>query len=281
MLLTNWLPQVLKDAGISFVITSGWENRSHGELADELNVVWHHDASPPGDSPGALGWMISNWDEASAQIWVDRRGVWHLVGVGVAWHAGSTGSGFPTNRNSIGIETDHTTGEDWPDDLLQSLRRGTAAILKARGRTSSALYFHKQIAIPFGRKQDPDGLDINLERAHVAGLIVGPIVPEVPVTPPATVPTAPKPAPDWYKDMTDEKFLAYLKPLVDGLAAVKKDLAALKKDVDSIPDAVWTEPVVGKTGSPRQIVNRIYSATETIKNIAAKVDAKVEPIKRG
>lgn len=186
MLLT-WLPEVLARAGIKVVLTPGWLTRSHGELPEDFDTVWHHDASPPGDSPGALDWMIANWDEASAPVWVDRAGVWYLVGCGVAWHAGKVLPGMPGNFDSIAFETDHTTGEAWPAVQLDSMRRGTAAIFVARNRPASSLHFHKTICDPPGRKSDPDGLDLDTERAAVAALM-GTVI-EVKPAPPQTNPS--------------------------------------------------------------------------------------------
>jgi hypothetical protein len=74
------------------------------------------------------------------------------------------------NDDSAGIETDHTTGEDWPPALLDSLRRGTAAIMRHYGWSADdALWGHKETAP--GRKPDPDGLDMAHERRTVAALI--------------------------------------------------------------------------------------------------------------
>lgn len=169
--IRHW-PALLRAAGYTVVETPGWLSRSHGNLRD-LNIVWHHDASPVGPSPGALNWMISNWDVSSAQIWVDRNGVWWFVGVGVAWHAGRVNDNNFDNFRSIGIETDHTTGEDWPKPQITSLRGGTALLLKAQGKTSANLSFHKNICVPVGRKSDPDGLDLGTERQNVQRIIVG------------------------------------------------------------------------------------------------------------
>lgn len=202
MLLNSWLPQVLRAAGIQVVETPAWTSRTHGPLAEMIAVCWHHDASPPGDSPGALQWMISNWNTASANVWIDRYGTWYLVGCGFAYHAGKVGPGFPASWDCIGIETDHTTGEDWPTALLSSLRRGTAAIFNARNRAVDSLYFHKQIAVPLGRKQDPDGLEIVGERATVAVLMK-----RGTATPLPQLPQIPNPAKDWF-DMADKADLA-------------------------------------------------------------------------
>jgi hypothetical protein len=171
MLLHTWLPAVLRAAGIKVIDTAGWTGRSHGALPAKIKVIWHHDASPVGPSPGALSWMISNWSSSSAQVWVDMAGAWHLVGTGVAWHAGKVLAGMPGNFDSIGIETDHTTGENWPPAQLDSLRRGTAAIFRHQAVSSDWLHFHKSVCDPPGRKVDPDGLTLSSERATVAKMI--------------------------------------------------------------------------------------------------------------
>lgn len=182
-----WLPEALRAVGIKVVTYPGWESRSHGEIREPLHVIWHHDASPVGDSPSVPESMIRRWDVAAAPVWVDRYGAWHIIGSGVAWHAGRVLPGKPGNWNSVGIETDHTTGEDWPPALLDSLRRGTAAIFRKVGRSPDpALEFHKTVCRPVGRKVDPDGLDLDQERAAVAALMSGVEVGDLP---------APKPAP--------------------------------------------------------------------------------------
>lgn len=166
-----WLPNVLKLAGLEVKTYDGWETRSNGDFQNLRAVVWHHDASPRGNSPGVPAYMIRNYREAGAQCWVDRAGVWHIIASGVAYHAGKVLPGKPSNWDSIGVETDHTTGEDWPSQHLDSLRRGTAAILRHLGRTEQDLEFHKTICSPVGRKVDPDGLEIGTERSAVARLI--------------------------------------------------------------------------------------------------------------
>lgn len=154
MLLT-WAPECLRSAGIQVVETSGWTSRSHGAFPDSISGIWHHDASPPGDSPGSLNWMIDNWNNASANFWVNRQGVWYCVGAGVAWHAGSVLSGMPNNYSSFGVETDQTVNEVPSQAMLTATRKGFAALLKRMGRNAQSLHFHKTVASPVGRKQDP------------------------------------------------------------------------------------------------------------------------------
>lgn len=150
-------------------------------------IVWHHDASPPGPSYGALEWMMYSEYSPAASVWVDLDGVWHIYCAGLAWHAGRGGPGWGVaqdmmNYHSLGIETDHTTGEPWPFEQLDSLRRGTAAIMAAYNiDPQPGLLFHKTWTdggvdgVPtlptLGRKNDPDGLDLAHEREVVQGLI--------------------------------------------------------------------------------------------------------------
>lgn len=175
MTYATWLADVLRDAGLDVHTHDGWQQRGHGGFADLTHVVWHHDASPPGDSPGVCRYMIDNWDTHGAQLWVSRQGQWHIVAAGVAYHAGKVRPGKPGNRQSLGVETDHTNGEAWPAAQLASLRLGTAAILRRMGTTPDAgLEFHKTICDPPGRKSDPDGLSLSTERRHVAALMARP-----------------------------------------------------------------------------------------------------------
>lgn len=235
-MLHTWLPAALRSAGLSVIETTGWTNRSHGDLPDSPVVVWHHDASPEGDSPGALDWMISNWDNASAQIWINRYGIVYLVGCGIAWHAGPVLEGMPGNAQSVGIETDHTTGEDWPAELLAALRTVTVVILRCSQIAADAgLYFHRQIARPYGRKSDPDGLVLQDEIRAVAQIMAGPT--------PGPKPTAP-PTPE-EPTVTEDQ----MRRLLDAIGAIgvtnasleagtREAVSNLRKFSNEVPDRV-------------------------------------------
>ena len=168
-----WVPDVLRRAGLTVVEHDGWKARG---LTEDRSfapryLVWHHDASPKGDSPGVPEFMVRNFATGAAQLWLDRAGVWHIIAAGRAPHAGDVLPGMPDNETSIGVETDHTTGEAWPDAQLDSLRAGSAVILSVLGTGADGLHFHKTIANPPGRKVDPDGLNLADERRAVARLI--------------------------------------------------------------------------------------------------------------
>jgi hypothetical protein len=168
----TWLPEVLTRAGLTVRALEGWRSRGHyGGFSGLRAVVWHHDASARGDSPGVPAFMLGNWDEAAAQLWVDRAGGWHVLAAGPAYHAGRVLPGKPDNHTSLGVETDHTTGEDWPEAQLVSLRTGTCAILARLGTDAAhGLEFHRTVCAPKGRKTDPDGLDLADERRRVDAL---------------------------------------------------------------------------------------------------------------
>lgn len=141
-----------------------------------LGVMWHHDASPAGDSPGSLDWMMYDGFglAPAANAWVDRYGTWFLHCGGYSNHAGLGAwpkLGLVNNGNAkmFGIETDHTVGEAWPVDQINSLRAGTAALLKNWGRPSDNVIGHREYA-PL-RKNDPDGLDMRAERRRVGKLM--------------------------------------------------------------------------------------------------------------
>jgi len=198
--LTN-LADVLRGAGVDVVemryergpyAGKTWKQvgfNSRG-LTELRGVMWHHDASPVGDSgsakvvngygvspTGALGWCMYMDIAPAAAAWIDMRGVWHLYAAGLSNHAGLGSSVLaPANTGNqfyYGIETDHTTGEAWPAAQLDSLRRGTAAIMTAYDLDpAKALEFHKTYAP--GRKNDPDGLELANERA-VVGRMMKPV----------------------------------------------------------------------------------------------------------
>lgn len=179
------LVKILKNAGIDAegmtykrgpYVGRKWKYVGFGGQGYEAfkGIMWHHDASPQGDSPGALDWCMYMDIAPAAAIWVDRRGKWWVYAAGRTNHAGVGYSPLSGQDNGnavyLGIETDHTTGEAWPEAQITSLRKGTAAIMQAYGLDPNvALEFHKTYSP--GRKDDPDGLDLKAERRRVAKLV--------------------------------------------------------------------------------------------------------------
>jgi len=150
----------------------GFNNIGYRELR---GIMWHHDASPAGDSPGALSWCMYSELAPCAAIWIDRSGKWFVYAAGQTNHAGVGSSALAPNSTGnqvyLGIETDMgAPGEEWPKPLLDSLRKGTAALMEHYGLDpKQALEFHKTYAP--GRKNDPAHLDLGKERRRVARLM--------------------------------------------------------------------------------------------------------------
>jgi hypothetical protein len=168
------LADILRAAGLTVVEYPGWKDRGQDDGPYvPRGVMWHHDASAPGDSPGVPA-MMANLANNGAQCWVDRLGLWYPIAAGRMWHAGRGGPWGVAPRDDgntylVGVETDHTTGEDWPAAQHESLRLGTAAIMRAYGwNPANALMGHKEYR---PTNPDPDGLDMSAERRAVAELM--------------------------------------------------------------------------------------------------------------
>jgi LysM repeat protein len=155
--IKQW-PAALRAAGIQVREVNGFPGNDRGRPMPNrpAAVFWHHDATPKGSTPGALGWITQSYNAGSpsAQIWVDYAGVWYFVGSGYASHAGVT-RGPLDSSNSIGIETDHTGPEVMSAALLRSMQVGLAAVCRVEGRRADFVTFHKIEASPRGRKIDP------------------------------------------------------------------------------------------------------------------------------
>ena len=179
----TWLAEVLRDGGVSVVEYPGWTTRGQDDGGFEPRaLIFHHDASAAGPTPSEPAYL-ADLSHPGAQCWVAMDGTWHLIAAGRMWHAG-TGQGWGVipadqgNTYSIGVETDHTTGETWPSAQLDSIRLGMAAICKARRwDPAQAIAGHKEFAP--GRKDDPDGVDLDAFRRDVADLITHPTTPDV------------------------------------------------------------------------------------------------------
>jgi hypothetical protein len=177
------LPDVLRAAGLTVVEVPGWRTDSPaGQGFREFKgVMWHHDASPEGPSPGVPSWMKSS---GAANLWIGRDARVHVVRVGTSWHAGTGGGGWGIPKDAgnyylLGIETDKTFGEPFAPAQLHALRLTTAAIFAAyrvdlmirhldwtNGEIDGLPRFPT-----YGRKNDPDGLDLRAERAIVAAMV--------------------------------------------------------------------------------------------------------------
>lgn len=181
----TWLEPVLRDAGCRVVAEPGWStNGRPGGVFEPRAVVLHHDASPAGETSNGADVIVNGrpgLDGPLGNLWLAYNGDWHLCGAGRANHAGEgSWPGIPTdNANSytIGIETDHTTNEQWSDPQREAAARGLTAILDYMGVRGTAddlyrgLFAHKEYAPT--RKVDPDPLDMDRLRAFLLDFTPG------------------------------------------------------------------------------------------------------------
>jgi hypothetical protein len=139
----------------------------------------HHDASPAGETSNGADVIINGrpgLEGPLSQLWLDYDGRWHVIAAGRASHAGEGGpwgviAHDQGNRDAIGIETDHTTDEEWSDLQRSEALRGVHALCQRLGITTSeeidrAVTAHKEYAPD--RKVDPDPMDMDAARAKLA-----------------------------------------------------------------------------------------------------------------
>lgn len=174
----TWLADVLRDAGCTVIEESGWKTRGRDGSFAPKAIMLHHDASPAGETSNGVD-VIRDGRPGLAgplsQLWLAYDGTWHVVAAGRANHAGEGGpwgvvSTDDGNGDAIGIETDHTSNEQWTASQRSEGIKGVAALCRKLGITSKAeiddaVLAHKEYAPD--RKIDPDPLDMDDARANL------------------------------------------------------------------------------------------------------------------
>lgn len=183
-----WIPEVLRDAGLTVYEEDGWETRGTASF-NPIGVMWHHTATPPSWSSRQLTNLLVRGHASLrgplCQLQLNRDGVYVVVAAGRANHAGR--GSWPTirlgNTQTIGIEAANDgVGESWPKEQIDAYIIGTAAILKHLGKSSENIVAHKEWAP--SRKVDPRGLDMDEMRSKTQLVIDSPAenntLPELP-----------------------------------------------------------------------------------------------------
>jgi hypothetical protein len=169
-----WLPEVLRNAGLTVNEYPGWRDRGHGDFGSIWGVVAHHTGSY-----GASARGIAEHPELGlcSQLHLSAEGVYTICGAGVAWHAGmGSYPGLPTNNANqctIGIEAANDGRSGWSDAQYDAYVRGVAAILDHLGHDSSHVIGHKEWAAASQGKWDPGGIDMDDFRRDVQAHIDG------------------------------------------------------------------------------------------------------------
>lgn len=170
MWLTD-LADVVRAAGLTVVEVDGWRTRGHGPMRGVRGIVCHH----TGTSARASGTMptlrvlrdgYKGLPGPLSQLGLGRDGTVYIIAAGRCYHAGPADSLSYTNSYAIGIEAEHPGGNTtWPPAQRAAYVRLCRALaehyrtLPPRG--------HKEIAVPYGRKTDPN-FDMAAFRSEVA-----------------------------------------------------------------------------------------------------------------
>jgi len=145
-----WIPQVLRDSGLTVYEEKGWETRGTTTF-NPIGVMWHHTASPATWSSRQLTNLLVKGHPTLrgplCQLQLNRDGVYVVIAAGRANHAG-TGS-WPTisagNTQTIGIEAANDgVGEPWPKEQVDAYIIGTAALLKHMDQPVENVVGHKE-----------------------------------------------------------------------------------------------------------------------------------------
>lgn len=172
-----WLPQVLKDAGLTIVEVPGWQWRGTADMSEVKGVLLHHTADGLKGNIPSLDLLIRGRSDLRgplAQLGLARDGTYYIIAAGRANHAGKGHHpGVHGNSDMIGIEaenTGYTTGpraDKWPEKQMDAYRRGVLAILKYLKLPIKMALGHKEWAPD--RKIDPS-FNMNEFRKSLEGL---------------------------------------------------------------------------------------------------------------
>lgn len=158
------LPQAAAKSGLRVVLVPGWRARTRpgGMAAGAPNGIdVHHTATSSravGNYP-TLGMIRSGRSDLEgplAQLGLGRDGTVYVVAAGRANHAGKTDTVAASNGHAIGIEAEHPGVGPWPERQYKAYVALCAALADHYGLPTSRVRGHKEVAVPHGRKTDPN-----------------------------------------------------------------------------------------------------------------------------
>lgn len=172
---------ILRAAGLDVVEVPGWKTRGYaaesspgGALVALEGGLVHHTATPAtrlGDLP-TLDLLIAGRVDVPgplAQLGLGRSGTWYPVAAGRANHSGAVDDPRYSNPRAIGVEAEHPGGTvPWPEVQYDSYIIGCAALQRAYNL--APWRGHKEAAVPYGRKPDPN-FDMTAFRTEVARIL--------------------------------------------------------------------------------------------------------------
>ena len=157
--LATRLERAVKNAGVKYKKVSGWASRGHGTMGSIQSVICHHTAGPKsGNSPSlnVVAYGRPGLSGPLAQLFLARDGTVYLVAAGISYHAGRVSSNRYANSHAIGIEAEATGLDSWPAHQINEYAKLCKALIKEFGLSTSRVRGHKEVAVPRGRKPDPN-----------------------------------------------------------------------------------------------------------------------------
>lgn len=158
MMLTD-LAAICRKAGLKVEEVPGWRTRGHGGLKSVETVVCHHTAGPAKGNMPSLNVVKNGRAGLSGplcNLGLGRDGTVYVVAAGVAYHAGVVGPVAHDNWHAIGIEAEATGRAKWPKVQMDAYVRLCAALVDAYDLSVADVLGHKEVAVPHGRKTDPN-----------------------------------------------------------------------------------------------------------------------------
>lgn len=171
------LADAARSSGLQVVEVSGWKTRGKTPMNGPGGIDCHHTATAAkavGDIP-TLRMLISGRSDLAGplcHLGLSRTGVVYVVASGRANHAGATDLLKSSNSWAIGIEAEHPGVGAWPSVQYQAYVRLCAALSRWYGIPNGLVRGHKEIAVPRGRKSDPN-FDMGAFRSAVLAVSIG------------------------------------------------------------------------------------------------------------
>lgn len=138
--------------------TTTWRSPNSEPRTSAISAIVVHTTG--GSALSGLRWLTNPQSRVSAHYVIDRAGhIFQLVNDDqAAWHAGRSALGGVGNVNdvSLGIELAHATGEDYPPAQIAALTDLCRAKIAQYQIPVDRVVSHRAVALPMGRKVDPN-----------------------------------------------------------------------------------------------------------------------------
>lgn len=171
-MMATAMADVLRAAGLRVVEVEGWRTRTRpGGLKGVKGIDIHYTATSnnaKGNMPtlNILKTGYAGLAGPLSQLGLGRDGTWYVVAAGRCNHAGKSDKIENSNSYALGVEAEHSGSGPWPKAQYDSYVKGVAALANHYNVQTKFIRGHKEFALPYGRKADPN-FDMNQFRREV------------------------------------------------------------------------------------------------------------------